>query len=359
MVAASMPSAQPAVGTASTRLAGWMRLLVLGGTAWLGREIAVQATARGHEVTCLARGDSGAAPAGVRFVRADRDRADAYDAVTAEWWDGVVDVARQPGQVRRAVVALGPVARRYLLVSSGNVYASQRELGQNEDAPLLPPLESDVMESMERYCEAKVACEQAVTGTFVADRSLIARVGLIGGPGDWSGRSGYWPWRFARPSNPEGAVLVPDAPEVPTALIDVRDLAAWLVSCAEAGTAGVFNAGGDPLSLADHLAEARAVAEHTGPLVRAPGEWLVEHGVQNWSGPRSLPLWLDDPDWYGMNARNTTRARAAGLVTRPLEQTLTDTLAWELARPEPGPHGSGLTDDEERALLDALASTVR
>ncbi len=81
--------------------------------------------------------------------------------------------------------------------------------------------------------------------------------------------------------------------------------------------------------------------------------------MQNWSGPRSLPLWLDDRDWYGMNARDTARARAVGLVTRPLEQTLTDTLALELARPEPGPHGAGLTDEEERDLLDALASTVR
>lgn len=92
-----------------------------------------------------------------------------------------------------------------------------------------------------------------------------------------------------------------------------------------------------PLPLARHLAEARAVAEHTGPLVKAARDWLLAHGVQNWNGPRSLPLWLDDPHWYGMNARDTTRARAAGLVTRPLEQTLTNTLAWELARTEPGP----------------------
>jgi 2'-hydroxyisoflavone reductase len=151
-------------------------------------------------------------------------------------------------------------------------------------------------------------------------------------------------------------VLVPDAPDVPTAVIDVRDLAAWLIRCAEAGTAGVFNAGGNPLPLADHLTLARAVAEHTGPLVEAPGDWLGKQGVQNWSGPRSLPLWLDDPDWYGMNARDTTRARAASLVTRPLEQTLIDTLVWELARLTHGPHGAGLTDDEERDLLTALAA---
>lgn len=319
----------------------------------------MEAVDRRHEVTCLARGKSGEVPPGVRWVRADRDRRDAYQDVATSRWDAVVDVTRQPGHVRRAVAVLEPRAAQYLFVSSGSAYASQRELDQDEDASLLPALESDVMGSMEEYGEAKVAGERAVTSAFGADRSLIARVGLIGGPGDWSGRSGYWPWRFARPSNPQGAVLVPDAPELPTALIDVRDLAAWLVDCAEAGTVGVLNAGANRLPLADHLAVAQSVAGHSGPLVHAPSGWLLDHSVQNWSGPLSLPLWLDDPDWYGMNARNTSRARAAGLVTRPLEQTLSDTLAWELARPQPGPHGAGLTDEEERQLLDALATAVR
>lgn len=336
-----------------------MQILILGGTAWLGNAIALAAAGRGHGVTCLARGVSGSTPTGVRFVRADRDRLDAYEDVRRARWTAVIDVARQPGQVRRAVAALEPVADRYLFVSSGNVYASQRELDQDESAALLPPLESDVMESMERYGEAKVACEQAVTARFGPDRSLIARAGLVGGPGDPFGRSGYWPWRFARPSNSERAVLVPDAPNMPTALIDVRDLAAWLVSCAELGTAGTFNAAANRLRLSEHLAAARAVAGHTGPLVAAAPEWLVGHGVQSWMGPASLPLWLDDPDWYGLSARSTGRADAAGLAGRPLAQTLADTLTWELARPTPGPHGAGLSDDEERRLLESLAAESR
>lgn len=114
---------------------------------------------------------------------ADRDRPDAYDAVADQRWDAVIDVARQPGHVRRAVTALQPVTWRFVYVSSGNVYASQRELGQDEDAPLLAPLASDVMESMEHYGEAKAACEQAVLSGFGADRVIVARVGLIGGPG--------------------------------------------------------------------------------------------------------------------------------------------------------------------------------
>jgi 2'-hydroxyisoflavone reductase len=330
-------------------------LLVLGGTAWLSREVAREAVARGHSVTCLARGEAGPVADGARSVIADRDRPDAYHGVSGDRWDAVVDVARHPGHVRRAVAALEPVAARYLFVSSASVYAAQREPGEDEDAALLPPLASDVMESMESYGEAKVACEQAVLEGFGAARSVVARAGLIGGPGDWSGRSGYWPWRFANPSNPDRAVLVPDDPRVPTALIDVRDLAAWVVGGAEAGMSGVFNAAGEPRQLEDHLAVARSVAGHTGPLVPASPGWLTEHGVQSWMGPRSLPMWLDDADWYGMNARSTGRARAAGLVTRPLEDTLADTLAWERARPEPGPHGAGLTDEEERHLLALLS----
>jgi nucleoside-diphosphate-sugar epimerase len=356
-VAARTPSVKLAAGARKVCLASRVKLLVLGGTAWLGREVAAHAVANGHEVSCLARGSSNGAPRGARFIRADRDRINAYDAACAERWDAIIDVSRQPGHVRRAVVALEPVARRFVFVSSGSVYASQRELSQDENAPLLPPLESDVMDSMERYGEAKVACEQAVSDMFGSSRTLIARVGLIGGPGDWSGRSGYWPWRFARTSNPQTAVLVPDAPDVPTALIDVRDLASWLISCSTADISGVFNVGGSPLPLSEHLAEAQAVAGHTGPLVHAPGDWLVDQGVQNWSGPKSLPLWLDDPDWYGMNARDMTSARSAGLVTRSLRKTLADTLAWELAQPNPGPHGAGLTDEEERQLLHSLATS--
>jgi 2'-hydroxyisoflavone reductase len=332
-----------------------MRFLVLGGTAWLGRTIATDAAARGHGVACIARGESGDGAPGVRFVRADRDRADAYDQVAGEHWDAVIDVGRQPGHVRRAVARLEPVADHYLFVSSANVYASQRELNADESAPRLEPLQSDVMDTMEVYGEAKVACEDTVTAVFGPNRSLVARVGLIGGPGDSSGRSGYWPWRFARPSNPEGVVLVPDAPDLPTALIDVRDLAAWLVTCAESGTAGVFNAGANQMLLPEHLAVARAVAGHTGQVFSAPPTWLIQQGVQNWSGTTSLPLWLDDRDWYGMNARDTSRAHAAGLVSRPLDQTLVDTLAWELSRPQPGPHGAGLTDEAEEALLNAAA----
>ena len=330
-----------------------MRLLLLGGTAWLGREIARTARDCGDAVTCLARGAAGPAETGVELVVADRTRPDAYDAVRDREWDAVVDVSRQPGQVRSAVVALCDRAAHYVFVSSANVYADHREPGRDESTPLLPPLAGEVMESMAEYGEAKVACEQHVLRGFGTDRALVARAGLIGGPGDWSGRTGYWPLRFAEPAAPDAAVLIPDAPGVPTSVIDIRDLAAWLVSAARERTAGVFNAAGPTIRLADHLQTAREVAGHAGPVVAVDGSWLTEQGVQPWMGERSLPLWLDDPDWYGFNARDTSAARRAGLTTRPLTETLADTLAWERDQDPDRVRGAGLTPAEERVLLAA------
>lgn len=330
-----------------------MRLLVLGGTAWLGRATAAAAVEAGHEVICLARGASGATAPGATLVVGDRTRPEAYDAVAGQRWDAVVDVARQPGQVRTAVAALESATAHYIFVSSGNVYAEQRTVGANEDAALHAPLEGDVMASMEVYGPAKVACEQHVLRAFGPDRVMVARAGLLGGPEEPFDRSGYWPWRFARPAAPDGAVLVPAAADQPAQLLDVRDLAVWLVQVAEQHLPGRYNAVGETMPLGDHLERARRVAGHDGPVVAAPPDWLSAHDVQEWMGERSLPLWIADPDWRGMSGRDGSRAVAAGLVRRPLERTLADTLTWELSRPE-HVRSAGLTDDDERALLAEL-----
>jgi 2'-hydroxyisoflavone reductase len=336
-------------------VAGTVRFLILGGTAWLGGQIASTALERGHRVTCLARGSSGTVPDGAVLVHADRTHLDAYDDVASQQWDVVVDVSRQPGQVRDAVQALADRATFFAFVSSGNVYADHSTPGEDEDGPLLPALDGDVMEGMDTYGEAKVACEQHVRRALGPERALIARAGLIGGPGDIFDRTGYWPLRFARPATRDGTVLVPDAPELATQVIDVRDLAAWLVEAGSRHVAGIFNAMGETVLLSDHLELARAVAGHTGPVVRADQQWLLAEGVKPWMGERSLPLWLVDPDWLGFNARESGRARRAGLTTRPLYQTLTDTLAWELTRKIGRRRRAGLTDEDERALLAALA----
>ena len=128
-----------------------MRFLILGGTAWLGGHAASTALALGHQVTCLARGSSGDAPVGAAFVPADRTQPGAYDHVAGGQWDVVIDVSRQPGQVKSAVAALADRTGFFVFVSSGNVYADHSTPGQEEDGALLPALTGDVMESMETY----------------------------------------------------------------------------------------------------------------------------------------------------------------------------------------------------------------
>lgn len=332
-----------------------MRLLILGGTNFVGRATATDALARGHDVTCLARGTRDTPPSGARHVVADRTEAGAYDAVVGERWDAVLDVATQPGHVRSAVAALSGSTDHWLYVSTISVYADHSVAGADETAELLEPLVADEMGSMEDYGHAKVACEQAVTSAFGTDRSLLARAGLIGGPGDLSGRTGYWPWRFAHPATDDGSVLVPVDPGCRTALVDVRDLASWLVHCAETRATGAFDVIANGAPLADHLATARQVAGHTAPLVEVGPEWLEQHEVGQWYGPRSLPLWVGPEDSPGMASRPTARALAAGLAPRPLAETLADVLAWESDRDQP--HGAGLTDEEERELVAAARAT--
>lgn len=331
-----------------------MKLLVLGGTSWLGGEIARAGLARGHAVTCLARGESGQVPPGATFVHADRSEDAPYDRVCGQGWDGVVDVSWQPRFVREAVSALAARTRRWVYISSCSVYAAHDTVGADESAALLPALVGDLA-TMEMYGEAKVACERAVLDGVGADHAVIARSGLIGGPGDHTDRTGYWPLRFAHPCMDDGAVLVPAEQDVSTQVVDVRDLALWVVRCVEDSTRGTFNAAGPPTPLRQHLAVARAMAGHTGPLVAMTNEWLVAHEVTEWAGPRSLPLWLSTPGSEGFAARNTDAAVTAGLVCRPLEQTLTDVLAWEVAR-VPERHGlprrAGLEPADERRLIE-------
>ena len=210
------------------------------------------------------------------------------------------------------------------------------------------------MTDMTVYGEAKVAGERLVVDALGPDRSLLARVGLIGGPGDVFDRTGYWPSRFAAPAATDGSVLVPDEADLPVSVIDVRDLAAWLLDAGGRGVAGAYDVVGPRLGLAEHLTTARRVAAHTAPLRPASSAWLLERGVEPWMGPCSLPLWLPDPGWRGFNARDGGRARAAGLVTRPLDETLADTLTWERGRAADRERRSGLTVEEERRLLAEL-----
>lgn len=328
-------------------------VLVLGGTAWLGGEVARMAAAGGARVTCLARGMSGTVPDGVHLVAADRHDPEAYDQVRREGWDEVLDVSWQPGMVRSALAALADRTAHWTYVSSGSAYARDDEPAADESAATHEPLAGDEA-GRETYGPAKAACERACADA-VGDRLLVARVGLIGGPGDGSDRFGYWPARFALAAQRgDGPVLVPDAATQPTQTIDVRDLAAWLVDRGGRRTVGTFNVVGEQTPLGDVLALAAEIAGYRGEVVRADPGWLRERGVGYWMGPESLPLWLPGPGYTGHSARSDAAAVAAGLVRRPLAETIADALAWERELGLDRDRGAGLSRDRELALIDAL-----
>jgi nucleoside-diphosphate-sugar epimerase len=323
-----------------------LRVLILGGTAFLGRAVARCARDAGHDVTCAARGLSGAVPDGVRLVRVDRDRPDGLSALDGERFDAVVDLARRPSHVRRALAALGDRAGHWTFVSTCSVYADQATPGQRaESAPLLAAAPPEVDDADgEQYGPCKVADEEAVVASGVP--AFVCRAGLIVGPEDPSGRFDYWVARLAR----GGEVLAPGRPDDLVQWIDVRDLAAWLVLAAETSLTGTYDGNGAPVSRRRFLA---GVAEGVGlvpELTWVDQDFLAEHRVQPWMGERSLPMWLPLPDYAGFMTRDVTPAVEAGLRTRPLVDTARDTLEWLQTGPDRVLR-VGLDPDEEADVL--------
>jgi nucleoside-diphosphate-sugar epimerase len=328
-----------------------MDVLLLGGTGWLGGEIARAGLARGHEVTALARGTA-AVPDGVRLVRADRADPGAYDDVRGRDWDLVLDVAWQPGLVRSAVDALGDRAARWAYVSSGSVYRATDTPAGDETDPLHDPLDADHADA-DQYACAKVACENIVT-TRLGDRAVIARAGLIGGRGDGSDRFGYYPAAFARAGGEP--VLLPDLGDAQVQTVSAADLATWLVAVgADPGQHGIYDTYGQPIAFTDLIAQARTAAGHSGPVVTADHDWLLAQGVGYFMGPRSLPFWL--PAGHELTVtRASRRACDAGLGWRPYRRMIDEALTDERRLGFDRGRRAGLTRTEELELLTALSS---
>ena len=322
-----------------------MKVLVLGGSVFLSQAVAAEAVARGHDVTCANRGASGRVPDGARLVTWDREQA-VPDQLAATAYDAVVDVARHPSRVRAAVAAW-PGAH-WVFVSTVNVYPDPHEPGGTPaTSPLREPLHDDVdpRSSPEAYGRMKVACEQAVReGTASA---TVVRPGLIVGPGDPTGRFTYWPARLAE----GGRVLAGGDPGDRLQVIDVRDLASWIVTCVEARTVGDFDGVGEVTAAGDLLGEIARGVGSTATVTWVPQEVLAEQGVEPWAGPDSLPLWLPRPEYDGMAAHDPTPSLAAGLRLRPVAETARDTLAWQRATPDAVV--TGMSRERERAVLDA------
>lgn len=318
-----------------------MRLLVLGGTKFLGRSTVDAALGRGHELTLFNRGQTNPDLfPDVETIRGDRT-AD-LSALDGREWDAVVDMATfLPRVVRLSAGALRSRVARYVYISSISAYADQ-SVPPVEGAPVAQ-LEDPNSESIEDYGALKATCEQIVQDTF-GEPALIVRPGLIVGPHDPTDRFTYWPRRVAA----GGTVVAPAPPEAPVQFIDVRDLGAWIVHATESGLNGVYNATGATMTFECLLGTSRTVTGSDAEIVWIPSEDLVEAGVGEWM---ELPLWIVSPEYSATHLADVSKAIAAGLSFRPLEETIRDTLDWDAEREWPRAEDVGLTPDRERELL--------
>jgi 2'-hydroxyisoflavone reductase len=328
---------------------------------FLGRHVVEAALARGHDVTLFHRGRRGAElfAGKVERILGDRTVADDLARLCAvcggRTWDAVVDTCGYvPRVVGMSAEMLASACAHYTFVSSLSVYAESAEPGADESAPVAR-LDDETQEAItgETYGPLKALCEEAAERAMPG-RVLRVRSGLIVGPHDPSDRFTYWPVRAAR----GGAMLVPAPADWPVEGTDVRDLATWIVSCAERRVAGTFNTT-QPWTIARLLdacvrggrAEGAAEGAGDGPpeLVWADLDWLTAQGVAPWT---DLPLRATE---RGFGTRSAARARDAGLRFRPLADTVRDTLEWARAR-EGGlarPLAAGLDPERERELVRA------
>lgn len=338
-----------------------MKILILGGTVFLGRHLVQAAQAQGHIVTLFNRGTHGNAFPGIETLRGDRSGN--LSALAGQRWDAVIDTCGYtPRRVQACAELLFPSVAHYTLISTLSVYSEATAENIDEDTRVDPvsPGRLDELEAVvpaghntaacygEAYGPLKASCELVVS-EVMRGRALHVRPGLLVGPYDYTDRFTYWPTRMAR----GGHVLAPGNPLRQRQLIDVRDVAEWTIRMIEEARCGVFNVTGPemPVSMERILAECETVANSNCKLSWVSDEFLVESGVIPW---REMPLWvparMERPAFFALKCR---KAAAAGLRFRPLSETIRDTLAWDNARSPDLVRHAGLSAGREAELLEA------
>jgi len=318
-----------------------VKLLVLGGTQFVGRAVVEAALADGHDVTLFHRGrTSPELHPQAEHVLGDRDGG--LGALARGTWDACIDVSGYvPRVVRASAELLAGAVARYAFVSSVSVYAELR--GPSDETTPLASLEDETTESIEEaYGGLKALCESVVTNVY-GDRSVLARPTLVAGPHDHTGRFTWWVHRGAR----GGTVLVPEGSAWRIQIIDVRDLARFLLlAAADPSLSGAYNIVGPrvEVGLVDVVEEAASLAGSEVKPVVVDDAFLVEQGVSE----RELPLWVPEPEWAAWAQASAERALAAGLVHTPVVETIHATLDQA-----PLVDGVGLASQREAALLAA------
>jgi 2'-hydroxyisoflavone reductase len=322
-----------------------MKLLILGGTKFLGRATTEAALARGHEVTLFNRGQTNPE----LFPEAEKirgDRAEDLSALDGRTWDAVVDPSGYvPGVVRASAELLADATGFYLFVSSLSVYADRSvTIAEGNALEQLGEMPDDrLLEDYANYGALKALAEEAVAETY-PERHANVRPGLIVGRHDPTGRFTYWPHRVAR----GGEVAAPAPPEERVQFIDVRDLGAWLVELCERGEAGTFNAVNPGVAWEELLGTCRDVTGSDASFVWIDGDFLLERGVTEWMG---LPLWIHHEEERGLHRADISRATKAGLTFRPLPETVQATLDHAETTDE-----AGLSREKEAEVLAAWAA---
>ena len=322
-----------------------MKILIIGGTRFLGRALVDEALAAGHNVTLFNRGRTNPA----LYPQVDQlhgDRDGGLDVLAGRRWAAVIDTCGYvPRIVRASAVFLAKAVGRYTFISTLSVYAEPLDMNAGENAPVGNLADEKVEEiTGETYGPLKALCERAAVEAMDG-RALIVRPGLIVGPHDPTDRFTYWPVRVAQ----GGEVLAPIGPNYGTQFVDVRDLARWTLAATEAGLTGPYNVTGprQPLPIGRLLDAARAVSGSDARYTWVDEAFLTANEVAPFT---EIPLWVPDES-AAFNAFSIERAVAAGLSHRPLEETVRDTLAWAATRPADYQWRAGLTAEREAQLL--------